>query len=153
MSSDANHPAGRPIYVPPQGPPQDIRPSSEIYGAMGLDQLFAMCHAFYGRLAGSAISEMFPEDAEELHQASRRQAMFLAGVLGGPPLYAQLIGPPRMRARHLPFVIDEAARQEWLRCFFETLEEPGHWDIPEEHLDGFRSFLSGFSGWMVNKGD
>ena len=140
----------RPIYVPPSGPPQDIRPSTEIHAAMGRDNLFAMCLDFYQRLAASDISELFPTNADELAAASRRQAMFLSGVLGGPPLYAELIGPPRMRARHIPFVINEERRQSWLGCFMATLDTPGHWGIPEPHLEGFKNFLIGFSAWMVN---
>lgn len=117
---------------------------------MGRDNLFAMCLDFYQRLAASDISELFPTDADELAAASRRQAMFLSGVLGGPPLYAELIGPPRMRARHIPFVINEERRQSWLGCFMATLDTPGHWGIPEPHLEGFKNFLIGFSAWMVN---
>jgi hemoglobin len=56
-----------------------------------------------------------------------------------------------MRARHLPFVIDEAARQEWLACFERVLVRAvDEYSFPAEHLDGFRNFLIGFSSWMVN---
>jgi hemoglobin len=56
-----------------------------------------------------------------------------------------------MRARHLPFVIDEAARQEWLACFDRVLADaPAKYNFPAEHLPGFRAFLVGFSSWMVN---
>ena len=73
------------------------------------------------------------------------------GLLGGPPLYQQLYGNPALRARHMPFPIDEAARQEWLRCFDLVLAAaPVRYDFPAEHLAGFRAFLDGFSGWMVN---
>ena len=56
-----------------------------------------------------------------------------------------------MRARHMPFVIDEAARREWLACFERVLENAAEkYNFPEEHLLGFRTFLIEFSGWMVN---
>ena len=58
--------------------------------------------------------ELFPPDMEE---ASRKSAAFFVTILGGPPLYFQKYGSPRMRARHLPFEIDERARQIWLECF------------------------------------
>ena len=83
--------------------------------------------------------------------ASRKSAAFFVGLLGGPPLYHQLYGNPAMRARHMPFLIDEAARQEWLRCFETVLADaPARYNFPAEHLDGFRTFLHGFSAWMVN---
>lgn len=141
----------RPIHVPPTGPPQDIRPDQSIYASLGRENLFAMCEAFYLKLGQSAIRDMFPPDQAGLVAASKKQAMFLAGVLGGPPLYVEIIGPPRMRARHIPFVIDEAARQEWLRCFKDVLvTAPADYGFPAEHMDGFVGFLEGFSAWMVN---
>ena len=72
--------------------------------------------------------------------------------MGGPPLYFEKYGPPRMRARHLPFEIDEEARQVWLLCFDKILNgAPEKYDFPPQHLEGFRKFLESFSAWMVNK--
>lgn len=137
------------IYVPPGGPPQDIAPSREIYAVMGEENIFRMCRDFYARIGSSSIRHLFPED---LPAASEKIAAFLVGLLGGPPLYAQRYGSPMMRARHLPFAIDEAARQEWLRCFREVLADaPEAYGFPPEHLPGFHRFLDGFSAWMVNR--
>jgi hemoglobin len=92
---------------------------------------------------------MFPED---LRGASRKSALFFIQLLGGPPRYSQEHGPPMLRARHLPFAIDEGARQVWLGCFFKTLEgAETRYGFPPEHLEGFKGFLDAFSGWMVNK--
>ena len=48
---------------------------------------------------------------------------FLTGWMGGPPLYIQRFGHPRLRARHLPFPIGERERDEWLWCMFKALDE------------------------------
>lgn len=48
---------------------------------------------------------------------------FLVGWMGGPPLYIQRFGHPRLRARHLPFPIAERERDEWLWCMFKALDE------------------------------
>lgn len=138
----------RPTYVPPGGPPRVSAPSAEIYERMGLDAIVQMIEDFYRELEKSTLRPLFPED---MVAASRKSAAFFVGLLGGPPLYHQLYGNPAMRARHMPFVIDEAARQEWLRCFDEVLADaPERYNFPAEHLEGFRSFLNGFSAWMVN---
>jgi hemoglobin len=140
----------RAIYVPPGGLPRVAPPSSEIYAHMGQDNIFAMLEDFYLELEQSSIRSMFPED---MMAASQRSAAFFVGLLGGPPLYQQLYGPPMMRARHLPFPIDETARQEWLACFDRVLAHaPEKYAFPAEHLPGFRAFLEGFSSWMVNTG-
>lgn len=48
---------------------------------------------------------------------------FLVGWLGGPPLYVNRFGHPRLRARHLPFAIGVAERDAWMRCMREALAE------------------------------
>lgn len=138
----------REVYVPPEGPPRVSAPSSEIYAAMGEENIFTMLRDFYRELAKSSIRHMFPEDMDA---ASEKSAAFFVGLLGGPPLYHQRYGSPMMRARHMPFAIDEPARREWLACFNRVLDDaPTRYNFPVEHLPGFRAFLDGFSRWMVN---
>jgi len=48
---------------------------------------------------------------------------FLSGFFGGPPIYMQQRGHPRLRMRHHSFAIDEAARDNWLACMNKALEE------------------------------
>ena len=138
----------RQMYVPPGGPPRVNPPNPEIYAAMGADAIVQMLEDFYAELEHSWLRPMFPAD---MVAASRKSAAFFIGLLGGPPLYQQLYGNPAMRARHMPFPIDEAARQEWLRCFDVVLADaPTRYNFPAEHLPGFRTFLEGFATWMVN---
>lgn len=137
------------LYVPPDGPPQGIAPSREIYARMGEENIFRMCADFYAQIGRSPIRAMFPED---LPAASQKIAAFFVGLLGGPPLFHERHGEPMMRARHLKFPINEAARQEWLRCFKAVLQNaPAAYNFPPEHLPGFIAFLDGFSAWMVNR--
>ena len=139
----------RVIYTPPSGPPQGPAPNSEIYRLMGEANIFKMMSDFYKELEKSEIRSLFPSNMEE---ASKKSAAFFVTILGGPPLYFEKYGPPRMRARHLPFEIDEPARQIWLRCFEKTLEDADiKYQFPPQHLEGFKDFLKSFSAWMVNK--
>jgi hemoglobin len=48
---------------------------------------------------------------------------YLAEWLGGPPTYSQERGHPRLRARHLPFSIGTAERDQWLLCMRGALEQ------------------------------
>ncbi len=139
----------REIYTPPGGPPRVPPPSREIYAAMGEEQIDRMLEDFYRELEQSSLRGMFPPD---MVAASRKSAAFFVGLLGGPPLYQQRYGSPMLRARHIPFPIDEAARQEWLACFNRILDHAvENYRFPPQHLEGFRTFLREFSGWMVNK--
>ncbi len=139
----------RVIYTPPTGPPQGPGPNSAIYRIMGEANIFRMILDLYKELEKSEVRPLFPADMEE---ASKKSAAFFISIMGGPPLYAQRYGPPRMRARHIPFEIDERARQVWLGCFDRVLEGADvKYQFPMEHMDGFKDFLKSFSAWMVNK--
>ncbi|HTB23619.1 MAG TPA: hypothetical protein VK914_13060 [bacterium] len=140
------------IHTPPVGPPQGPPPDAAIYRAMGESGITRMLQDFYRELARSPIAHLFPGEEGALMEAAERSALFFVGVCGGPPLYAQKIGPPRMRARHLPFAIDAGARRAWLDCWDPVLKDCGtKYGFPEAHLPGFRAFLDGFSAWMVNR--
>jgi len=51
--------------------------------------------------------------------------MFLSGWLGGPSLYIERYGHPRLRARHLPFEIGISERDQWMRCMSMAMEDVG----------------------------
>lgn len=70
-----------------------------------------------------AIRAMHPDD---LTQAKEKLFFFLSGWLGGPPLYAERFGQPRLRRAHLPFPIDESARDAWMLCMTQALAEQVH---------------------------
>ena len=61
--------------------------------------------------------------ATDLASARNKLWMFLSGYLGGPQLYIERYGHPRMRRRHMPFPIDESARDAWLLCMNQALDE------------------------------
>ena len=138
----------REIYTPLPGPPEVERPNPEIYARMGEANIFRMLEDFYAELERSAIRHLF---AGDMKASSRKSAEFFVGLLGGPPLYQQRHGHPRLRMRHIPFRIDDAARREWLRCFDRILDRSTRdYDFPSEHLEGFRRWLHVFSQWMIN---
>lgn len=139
------------MYVPNIRPNEIQPPSKEIFNHMGQENIFAMMADFYHALEQSEIRSMFPKD---MPKASEKSAAFFVGLLGGPPMYHQLYGSPMMRARHMPFPIDEKARLVWLGCFEQVLEDAEEkYQFPPQHLAGFHQFLDGFSKWMVNTAD
>lgn len=68
----------------------------------------------------AAIRAMHPAD---LMQAKERLFMFLSGWLGGPPLYAERHGPPRLGRAHAGFGIDKGASDAWMLCMTRALDE------------------------------
>lgn len=136
------------MYVPPIDPRSIVAPSREIFDAMGEENIVRMIEDLYVELEQSSIRPMF---GANMRHGAERSAAFFVGLLGGPPRYYERYGNPMMRARHMPFVIDPAARDVWLACFDRVLEKAvDRYAFPAQHLPGFRAFLSGFSMWMVN---
>lgn len=60
---------------------------------------------------------------ETLDESRNKLFWFLSGWMGGPQLYLERFGHPRLRARHLPFPIGEAERDQWLMCMGRALDE------------------------------
>lgn len=76
------------------------------------------------------LMDSAPEAAQirALHAASLKQSreklfMFLSGWSGGPSLYIEKYGHPRLRQRHMPFSIGELERDQWLWCMNKALDE------------------------------
>lgn len=63
--------------------------------------------------------------ARDLRVSREKLFMFLSGWLGGPQLYMEKYGHPRLRQRHMPFAIDEAARDQWMQCMVQAMADVG----------------------------
>jgi hemoglobin len=75
---------------------------------------------------------------------------FLSGWLGGPDLFVERFGHPRLRARHLPFAIGSAERDQWLRCMAWAMQDVAL-DAPlQERL--MHAFYQ-TADWMRNRVD
>jgi len=60
---------------------------------------------------------------------------YLTGWLGGPALYENEYGHPRLRMRHMPFPIGGEEAEEWMRCMREAMERVGLQDPIRSFLD------------------
>lgn len=85
-----------------------------------------------GRLVERFYDLMFSEPGvatvRDMHDPDTRLIRakffdFLSGWLGGPSRYIEKYGHPRLRARHLPFAIGAAERDQWLHCMNKALDE------------------------------
>jgi len=74
---------------------------------------------------------------------------FLCGWLGGPQHYVERFGHPMLRARHLPFAIGIAERDQWLACMHQAMRELG---IDETLADRLAAAFFNTADWMRNRG-
>jgi hemoglobin len=72
---------------------------------------------------------------------------FLSGWTGGPNLFVERFGHPRLRARHLPYAIATDERDQWLRCMEMAMQDVGVVPALQEHLK--KSFAD-TADWMRN---
>jgi len=84
----------------------------------------ALADAFYDFMDRdpdcAVIRAMHPED---LGESRDKLFEFLCGWLGGPQLYVQKRGHPRLRMRHGPFPIGEDERDQWLSCMTRAMDQ------------------------------
>jgi hemoglobin len=91
-----------------------------IGGAAAIDRLV---EAFYDNMdsfpEARTIRAMHGLDLGEIRQVFKR---YLTEWTGGPTLYSPEKGHPRLRQRHMPFPIDNAARDAWMSCMTNALD-------------------------------
>lgn len=83
-----------------------------LYESVGAENLKELVDRFYDNVQNSEIiSPLFTGNFDLIKD---KQYCFLTQFLGGPALYTEKYGHPRMRIRHLPHAIDQQAKEEWL---------------------------------------
>jgi hemoglobin len=119
---------------------------SLIYSMIGEDGFIRLVAAFYRQVPHDEIlGKMYPPG--ELAAAEERLRDFLIYRFGGPQRYIEQRGHPRLRARHLPFRIDQAARDNWMRLMNNAFAEAALPNEAEQHL---RAFFGQMSTFMIN---
>lgn len=96
-----------------------------LYERLGGEQgVHRLVDTFYrimnDRPEAAGVRALHPQDTSSSNQ---KLFMYFSGWFGGPPLFTDAYGHPRLRARHLPFKIDIKERDQWLFCLAGTFKE------------------------------
>jgi hemoglobin len=127
-------------------PPVD---DQEIFALIGEDGFRRLVAAFYRQVPQDPLlGAMYP--ADDLAGAEERLCEFLIFRFGGPPRYIEQRGHPRLRMRHAPFAIGQAARDRWIQLMNNALAEAA---LPDEVESLFRQFFDGVATFMINRPD
>jgi hemoglobin len=87
---------------------------STLFERLGDENLKLLVDRFYDLVfSHDRISHLFKTDKELIKE---KQRLFLTQFLGGPPVYSERYGHPKLRARHLPHPIEEEDAIAWLSC-------------------------------------
>lgn len=119
----------------------------EIYALIGEEGFERLIAAFYRQVPGDDIlGPMYP--ADDLKGAEERLRDFLIFRFGGPQRYLERRGHPRLRMRHAPFEVTEAARDRWMHLMTRALEEA---KLPAEAETVLREFFESTATFMINR--
>ncbi len=122
-------------------------PFERLGGEAGVRQLVDRFYDLMGlEPAFTGIRALHPTD---LHGSRDKLYWFLCGWLGGPPLYTDRFGHPMLRARHLPYAIGIAERDQWMACMMSAMQEQAVEPALAQRLT--ESFF-GTADWMRNQG-
>jgi hemoglobin len=120
---------------------------TEIYSIIGEEGFTTLVAAFYRQVPHDEIlNAMYPP--EDRAAAEQRLRDFLIYRFGGPQRYIEERGHPRLRARHLPFRIDQAARDRWMQLMNNAFAEAA---LPAEVEQFLRAFFDQMSTFMINQ--
>jgi hemoglobin len=121
----------------------------EVYSTIGAEGFARLVAAFYRQVPlDNLLGPMYP--ANDLAGAEQRLRDFLIGRFGGPQTYIEQRGHPRLRARHSPFHINQAARDRWMRLMDNALAEAS---LPTEAEQVLRKFFNEMSTFMINQSE
>lgn len=85
-----------------------------------------LCDRFYELMDSvPQFAELRALHPQDLQGSRDKLYMFLSGWFGGPDLFVEKFGHPRLRARHMPFAIGTKERDQWVACMVLAMEQVG----------------------------
>ena len=119
----------------------------EIFQRICEDGFERLVRAFYAQVpSDDVLGPMYPKD--DLAGAEQRLRDFLVGRFGGPPRYVEQRGHPRLRQRHLPFTVDERARDRWVLLMNNALDRTA---LPPDVTAVLREFFGSVATFLRNR--
>ena len=120
-------------------------PYELIGGEVGVRRLV---HRFYQLMdelpEAYEVRKLHPES---LDNSEQNLFEYLSGWFGGPTMYTDKKGHPRMRMRHAPYSVTHRAKEEWMLCMTQSLNENVKDIVLRENL---HTALAGLAEHMVN---
>ena len=130
--------------------PAEALPVPTAYELLGGDApLRTLVDRFYDLMdLEPAYTELRASHGSSLDEARDKLYWFLSGWLGGPSLYIERLGHPRLRARHLPFAIGIQERDQWVACMSQAMVEV---QVPDELAQRLHHSFMQTADWMRNQ--
>ena len=120
------------------------------YAALGGEAgLHAVITRFYDLMESEPeYAELLAPHGADTTRARQRLFEFLSGRLGGPNLYWERHGHPRLRMRHMGFAIGPAERDQWVACMDRAMREE---QVQAPLREALTEFFTTVAGHMQNR--
>jgi hemoglobin len=119
----------------------------DVYAAIGEEGFTRLVAEFYRQIpADEILGSIYPPS--DLAGAEQRLRDFLIFRFGGPARYVEQRGHPRLRMRHAPFAVDEAARNRWVKLMNAALEKA---DFGADISTLLRQYFESTATFMMNR--
>ena len=124
--------------------------ANHIYQALGAQGLKNLVNDFYELMHSDPRFQTVLKTHDGIEKDSSKQKLefFLSGWLGGPQLYLETFGHPRLRMRHQRFGINLVAAQEWLMCMDEAAKKS---TLTDEQRKSFLEALVPVAQMLINR--
>lgn len=115
----------------------------------GFDVIDKLVNDFYEIMSTDPVAEdcFATHSGRDIRDSAEKLKFFLSGWTGGPQLYLEKHGHPRLRMRHFPFRIGPKEADQWLYCMRKALAisaiEPG---MQEKLLTAFEQVTTMLTG-------
>lgn len=121
----------------------------DIYALIGEEGFARLVGAFYKQVPqDDLLGPMYA--GRNLAEAEQHLRDFLVVRFGGPSRYLEQRGHPRLRMRHMPFRIDQKARDRWLQLMGAAFKEA---KLPAEAERVLRAFFESTSSFLINRAE
>ena len=118
-----------------------------LFDAVGGEEFFVkLVDGFYEGIETDEVLRPMYVD-QDLTQARHHLTLFLQQYWGGPTTYQAERGHPRLRMRHMPFVIDGDARDRWIYHMHTSLSKI---EMDEALRDQLWTYLVSAAHSLVN---
>ena len=124
-----------------------------LHARVGDGPFATLAERLYARIdSDTRIRSLFPEDLGPSSESVRDMREFLVQFFGGAPEYSRRKGHPRLRARHMRFPIDQAARVAWLENALGALRDAASSHaLDDEATAEIAAYLVRTSQFMINR--
>lgn len=114
-----------------------VRSGYSMYDKIGgFEVIDKLVNDFYEIMSTDPVAEdcFATHSGRDIRDSAEKLKFFLSGWTGGPQLYLEKIGHPKLRMRHFPFKIGPKEADQWLYCMRKALAQSSIEPGVQEHL-------------------